>query len=305
MKTRHLFGGILLFMMVMLTMATGSRAQSKPWAKFSNGVLTLTYGAKPAEAQSTVKCEKCGKALAATHKFCPNCGTARPEKKKTVFEVPLNAQDMDELPWFKIQDEVKKVVIAASFKQVTQITSTAYWFFHMEKLTTIVGLENLRTSNVTKMQSMFYKCESLTSLNLSSFNTSKVTNMHTMFCFCKSLTSLNLSTFDTRNVTDMSGMIGGCESLTSLNISSFDTRNVTDMSQLFYECKSLTSLDISHFDMGKVERVTEMFADCTSLKKLYLPAASWDIDKIHTRGKDRYQPIKDVFSKCPAEIIMK
>ena len=279
MKTRHLFGGTLLFMMVMLTMATGSRAQSKPWAKFSNGVLTFTYGAKPAEAQSTVKCEKCGKALAATHKFCPNCGTARPEKKKTVFEVPLNAQDMDELPWFKIQDEVKKVVIAASFKQVTQITSTAYWFFHMEKLTTIVGLENLRTSNVTKMQSMFYKCESLTSLNLSSFNTSKVTNMHTMFCFCKSLTSLNLSTFDTRNVTDMSCTFDGC--------------------------KSLTSLDISHFDMGKVERVTEMFADCTSLKKLYLPAASWDIDKIHTRGKDRYQPTKDVFSKCPAEIIMK
>ena len=279
MKTRRLFGGTLLFMMVMLTMATGSRAQSKPWAKFSNGVLTLTYGEKPAEAQSTVKCEKCGKALAATHKFCPNCGTARPEKKKTVFEVPLNAQDMDELPWFKIKEEVKKVVIAASFKQVTQITSTAYWFFNMEKLTTIVGLENLRTSNVTKMQCMFYKCESLTSLNLSSFNTSKVTNMCAMFCYCKSLTSLNLSTFD--------------------------TRNVTDMSQLFNECKSLTSLDISHFDMGKVERVTEMFADCTSLKKLYLPAASWDIDKIHTRGKDRYQPTKDVFSKCPAEIIMK
>ena len=305
MKTRHLFGGALLFMMVMLTMATGSRAQNKPWAKFSNGVLTFTYGAKPAEAQSTVKCEKCGKALAATHKFCPNCGTARPEKKKTVFEVPLNAKSINEIPWYDIREEVNKVVIAASFKQVTNITNTGELFSHMKKLTTIVGLENLKTSNVTDMTGMFLECESLTSLNLSSFNTSKVTYMADMFLKCKSLTSLNLSTFDTRNVTQMACMFDDCESLTSLNISSFDTRNVTLMLQMFKGCKSLSSLDISHFDMGRVETVREMFAECTSLKKLYLPAGSWDLDKINSRGDKRFSPIEDVFSQCPAEIIMK
>ena len=45
---------------------------------------------------------------------------------------------------------------------------------------------------VTNMESMFWGCNSLTSLDLSNFNTSNVTNMYGMFSYCSSLTELKM-----------------------------------------------------------------------------------------------------------------
>ena len=50
---------------------------------------------------------------------------------------------------------------------------------------------------------MFYRCESLESVNLSNFNTQNVTNMSYMFSDCSCLNNLNLSNFNTQNVTNM------------------------------------------------------------------------------------------------------
>ena len=60
-------------------------------------------------------------------------------------------------------------------------------------LTSIEGIENLNTSEVTDMSDMFHNCSRLTSLNLSSFNTSKVTHMIAMFRYCPGLKSLDLT----------------------------------------------------------------------------------------------------------------
>ena len=97
------------------------------------------------------------------------------------------------------------------------------------------------------MESMFYYCSSLTSLDLSNFDTSNVTNMSYMFDGCRSLTSLDLSSFDTKQVTNIGSMFYHCSSLTSLDLSNFDTSNVTNMSYMFDGCRSLTSLNISNF----------------------------------------------------------
>ena len=226
MKTRHLFRTLLVAITALLMAATDSMAQGKPWAKLQDGVLTFSFGAKPAAAKAPVKCPECGKMIAVNQNFCPNCGTKKPVAG-TIFEVPLNNKKGDDMPWYDKHEEVKKVVFAPSFKKATNITSTRNWFAVMENLTTIIGLENLNTTNVTDMCGMFNCCESLTSLNLSSFNTSKVTDMGGMFNGCKSLTSLNLSSFNTSKVTDMGGMFSECESLTSLNLSSFNTSKVT------------------------------------------------------------------------------
>lgn len=74
---------------------------------------------------------------------------------------------------------------------------------------------------------VFYNCSSLTSIeNLNQLDTSGVEDMHSMFYGCKNLTSLDLSSFDTSNVKTIYQMFDGCERLTSLDLSSFDTTKI-------------------------------------------------------------------------------
>ena len=168
--------------------------------------------------------------------------------------------------WGAYRSNITKVVFDSSFANYTGLTSTAYWFSGCSKITTISGIENLKTQNVTDMRYMFYCCGSLTSLNLSSFNTQNVTDMSCMFRGCSSLTSLNLSSFNTQNVTDMFAMFSSCSSLTSLDLSSFNTQNVTNMGSMFYECSSLKTIVVGgEWSTTKVIESPSMFYGCTSL----------------------------------------
>ena len=165
--------------------------------------------------------------------------------------------------------DVTKVVFMSSFANARP-TSTSNWFMNMRKLESIIGLSYLNTSEVIKMDGMFYDCNRLTSLDLSSFNTSNVTNMDYMFSDCSGLTSLDLSSFNTSNVTNMSYMFEDCSSLTSLDLSSFNTHDVTDMRYMFKGCSGLTSLDLSRFTAFDVTDMSYMFSGCSGLKNLDL-----------------------------------
>ena len=172
--------------------------------------------------------------------------------------------------WGDYVKDITTVVFDDSFAKCTSITSTAYWFYHFENLTTIEGLKNLNTENVTSMLLMFYQCSSLESLDLSSFKTGNVTNMEQMFSHCSKLKSLNVSSFDTRNVRSMFLMFYGLSSLTSLDVSNFTNDNVTNMRMMFGGCSNLTSLNLSNFTTGKVEDMEKMFSSCTKLTSLDL-----------------------------------
>ncbi|MCX8737454.1 BspA family leucine-rich repeat surface protein [Lactobacillus sp. B4026] len=163
-------------------------------------------------------------------------------------------------------------------------------FYGLSKLTTIEGLNNLDTANVTNMRSMFGECSSLTSLDLSHFDTSKVTNMYRMFESCSNLSALDLSSFDTAKVTDLgfAMMFFGCGNLATLNISSFNTAKATNMYCMFDGCRSLASLDLSHFDTSKVTDMDNMFDDCSGLTSLDL--SHFDTSKVTN--------IYDMFDGC-------
>ena len=163
-------------------------------------------------------------------------------------------------------------------------------FYGLSKLTTIEGLNNLDTANVTNMRSMFGKSSSLTSLDLSHFDTSKVTNMYRMFEDCRSLVALDLSSFDTARVTDLgfAMMFFCCDNLATLNISSFNTANATNMYCMFMACRSLVSLDLSHFDTSKVTDMDGMFDQCYKLTNLDL--SHFDTSKVTN--------IYDMFDGC-------
>ena len=104
-----------------------------------------------------------------------------------------------------VNKKVKEITFDKGFADARP-TSTKKWFYGMENLTSITGLENLNTSEVTDMDSMFMECRSLVSLDLSSFNTANVTTMRYMFRYCQSLVSIDLSSFNTAKVTDMNQM---------------------------------------------------------------------------------------------------
>ena len=154
------------------------------------------------------------------------------------------------LEWVgEVYSDCEKVVFTPSFKQARP-TSCCQWFLGFSQLTTIEGIENLNTEEVTDMSEMFNSCSGLKNLDLSSFNTAKVTNMGYMF--------------------------GGCYDLISLDLSSFNTAKVTDMTWMFYNCQSLTTIYASDgFTTGEVSSSDGMFESCFTLEG----ATPWDITK--------------------------
>ncbi len=171
---------------------------------------------------------------------------------------------------YTVREKITKVVFETSFSQVKP-TDLIKWFYGCGKLETILGIENLKTDEVTSMALMFDGCSSLQSLDLSGFNTSKVTAMNSMFGNCSSLQSLNLNGFDTHNVDSdlgMAGMFKYCSSLQSLDLSSFSTEKVKSMQSMFFYCSKLTKLNLSHFDTSSVTNMESMFGNCTALKEL-------------------------------------
>ena len=191
--------------------------------------------------------------------------------------------ELTDTRWGGNSSTITKVVFDSSFKNCTSITSTAYWFLGCYHLTTIEGIDNLKTSNVVDMTAMFADCQSLTSLTLWNFDTSNVTYMNSMFQDCSSLVSLNLEGFNTEKVTDMNCMFRGCKKLPSLMLTDFNTKNVTNMWCMFFDCNALTTLDIYYFDTSNVTDMSSMFQDCSSLS--YIDLRGFNTEKVTNMGQ--------------------
>ena len=156
---------------------------------------------------------------------------------------PEGAYDLNEgtnsPAWREQGDNIETVVFDASFANARP-TSCFFWFLNCSNLTTIEGIEYLNTENVTNMNSMFYCCSALESLNLTNFNTENVTDMSNMFHGCSALTSLDLSNFNTAKVKEMGFMFNVCTALTTIYASDkFVTNQVTYGIYMFYGCTAL------------------------------------------------------------------
>lgn len=165
--------------------------------------------------------------------------------------------------------DIKTVVFKRNFKDARP-TTCSLWFFSCTNLTSIEGLENLNTSDVTRMDYMFYKCGQLRALDLSGFNTEKVKNMADMFGYCKNLETLNLSSFKTNDLTNMSRMFYECNKIVQLDLSGFNTSGVKALDQVFKNCDALESLDLSSFDTKWVTDMSSLFEYCQNLKTIYV-----------------------------------
>ena len=190
--------------------------------------------------------------------------------KDGLYEHIIVAKDPNNLP-FTISFEngaVRDYFITVDYIDTSNCNSMESMFYFCSNLIS-VNLTGCDTSKVTNMKYMFQDCTSLEHIiGLDTLNTSNVTAMDLMFFNCKKLLSLDLSNFDTAKVTSMQTMFGNCSTLTSLDVSSFDTSNVTNMGDMFNGCNALTSLDVSNFNTSNVTGMNGMFKGCSNLTSL-------------------------------------
>ena len=221
----------------------------------------------------------CGNESSSTSKFLNSDTVTRNKVKSVMLIDSLQGHSLDDancwdvsqeqkgkiLAWYEVDENGYYSVTIGQDGGVTANVNSRRLFNYIGFSVTngtevkIEGLENLDTSKVTSMGSMFYMCSKLTSLDVSKLETSRVTNMGAMFWGCGGLTSLDVSKFDTSKVISMNGMFHDCSGLTSLDVSGFDTSNVTDMAGMFINCSKLTALDVSNFDTSEVTNMYVMF----------------------------------------------
>jgi len=145
-----------------------------------------------------------------------------------------------------------------------------FYYFHQFNKKGKYIIKYLFNNNLCKINYIFSRCDSLTSIDLSHFNTENIIHMNSLFSGCKSLTNIDLSNFDTKNVKNFSNLFQGCESLKSLNLSNFNTQNVINMNAMLAGCSSLTSLDLSNFNTQNVINMNALFDECSNLSFLNL-----------------------------------
>jgi surface protein len=212
------------------------------------------------------------------------CDDQRSSREGTTYDLNEKWYSPD---WLEHKEDITKVVFNNSFTDARPTTTTG-WFFECKSITEIQGINNLNTSEVTRMDSMFDHCSSLTCLDISKFDTKNVRYMNYMFSGCSGLTSLDVSKFDTHNVTNMAGMFSGCSGLTSLDVSNFNTSNVIYIGGMFGSCSGLTNLDVSNFNTSNVTSMWSMFYGCSGLTSL-------DVSNFNTSNVSR---MESMFFSC-------
>lgn len=157
---------------------------------------------------------------------------------------------------------IKKVVFDESFASATP-SSTCSWFNYCQNLTEIEGLENLNTSNVIYMESMFSNCKSLKRIDVSHFSTENVRDFQDMFSWCSSLENIDVTNFTIRKNANLYFMFHSCSNLTEIKIDIPDY--IEDLRGMFNSCRRLLSVTIPQ---GVKSISLGDFYNCVSLRTI-------------------------------------
>jgi surface protein len=202
----------------------------------------------------------------------------------------LDVRGCDQL--FKGKSNLVDISKVITYPDTSNVTDMSSMFYECNSLTSVSLLD---TSNVTAMSAMFYYCRSLTSVPL--LDTSNVTNMGDMFHYCSSLTSIPL--LDTSNVTNMGYMFSGCSSLTS--IPPLDTSKVINMGDMFYYCRSLTSILMFGIHTSFDIRDTKLEHDALVILLNNLMDLTGKTSKTLTMGTDKLALLSDEAKKIATD----
>ena len=148
---------------------------------------------------------------------------------------------------------------------------TVYVAGEYERNDDITEVYTLVTKEHTDLHDMFLECVNLTTINgIDQWDTSNVTEMNNMFTYCISLKTLNLSSFNTSNVRDMEYMFMRCENLETLDISNFEINDI-NFRNMFENCEKLHELRLDNCGYDTIDRI---------IKEGGLPTGDVNIDGI-------------------------
>jgi len=144
-------------------------------------------------------------------------------------------------------------------------------FFGCSNLQSVTSFVAPNLSAVTTLNSAFYNCTNLVTLDVSNWNTENVTNFSTFAIGCSSLTALEAGNWNTSNANDFSFFARNCSSLTVLDVSNWNTSNVTNFTFFASGCTSLTDITgIEDFNISNVTNFTNFLLLVT------LPTSRYD-----------------------------
>jgi len=188
--------------------------------------------------------------------------------------------DMSELhdsPWHDYRYQINRIVFTGVNIAGRSLSTL---FYGLENVTEINTLDNIDTSQVRSMHSMFRGMSSLIELDLASWDTSQVWDMSSMFFGTSSLLGINVGGWDISQVRDMCQMFYGASSLTALDTSgaNWDTHQVRDMHRMFGNATELVALDVSGWNTDQVTNMNMMFAGASSIRELDL--SNWNTSQV-------------------------
>jgi surface protein len=176
------------------------------------------------------------------------------------------------MEWFAVVDNSSKNEISDYANKLSRGTGVGASYFWPPGERTPIPLNNIVTTLVTDMGSLF---AAKTGWNepIDSWDVSNVTNMSSMFELARAFNQ-PIDSWDVSNVTNMSRMFMSASSFNE-PLDSWDVSSVTDMSGMFMYAgfnKPLNSWDVSN-----VTDMTNMFNDADSFNQ---SLNSWDVSNV-------------------------
>ncbi len=164
---------------------------------------------------------------------------------------------------------------------VSQTTSMYRMFFKCQSLTTLeVGNWFAKgTDEEVVLQQAFYDCKALKNLDVSNWIIKTNESLKETFKNCSSLSGkLDLTGWDVSGITLMQYTFSGCTGLTEIDVSNWNVGNVSDFSYMFENCYSLNKLDVANWDVSSATNFHGLFSRCSSLKRIEL--SEWNVEKL-------------------------
>ena len=112
-----------------------------------------------------------------------------------------------------VVDQSLETLHRASWARLFYAGGSGTTEYHLSKVTSITGLQYIKTDLATDLTGMFNGLESIESIDVSTFNTSKVISTSWVFGSCKKLKTINLGDMDITALTNTTFMFGYCNAL--------------------------------------------------------------------------------------------
>lgn len=148
---------------------------------------------------------------------------------------------------------------------VTSVKNLANTFSNCSNLESLDLSSWVTTTALTSLNSTWWNCEKLTTVDVTGFVTSSVTYMNSAFGYCDLLATLDLSGWSLASCINLNQMFTVCPALTTIgDVSAWDVSSVTSFYRTMMNCTVLTGVDISTWNISAATSLSTWLSGANS-----------------------------------------